>query len=300
MIKFNIRLIILLCSVAIMPVTTQAGFSIGGFSLGKSGDGEKEVDVGKMFDTIKEGKRAFGKISKKKEIEFGKQAASVILGAAPLSGNDALQQYVNKIGHWLVDHTERKDLPWKFGVLETNSVNAFAAPGGYIFITQGLIDKLDNEAELACVLAHEIAHVLRRHHLLAVKKNARFKMTTNMVSLAAKGKDQKSVDKVVGGVKELYARGLDKNDEFEADHMGMVIAARSGYDPYALMAVLHTLDSVNPDDRAMALWFKTHPKPAKRLEKLDETIKEKLEKYAEQALGQDRFHTLSTATFTRN
>ena len=180
---------------------------------------------------------------------MGQGIASNLLGAAPLLGNDAVQKYVNQVGRWLAMHTERADLPWHFAVLEDNDVNAFAAPGGYIFITKGLLVRMRSESELAGVLAHEIAHVLRKHHLEAIKKTARASV---MADLAQETLQQSGVPPALGNLihvgTEIYARGLDKSDEYEADRMGVVIAARAGYDPYGLPAVLQTLQGMNPAD----------------------------------------------------
>ncbi|MHB1292110.1 MAG: M48 family metallopeptidase, partial [Sulfuricella sp.] len=201
-----------------------------------------------------------------------------------------MQKYVDQMGRWLALQTERPDLNWHFGVLDSPNINAFAAPGGYIFITQGLLLKLRNEAELAGVLAHEIAHVLRRHHLNAIQKNARVGIVADVLSIARQDKQHsETLDKVVNAGTELYARGLDKDDEFEADRMGVIIAARAGYDPYALPAVLQTLDAMNPQDSGLALMFKTHPAPASRLELLDRTMQSSLDKYAGQPTLAARF-----------
>ena len=100
--------------------------------------------------------------------------------------NEALQRYVNRVGRWLTLHTERPGLPWHFGVLDHPNVNAFAAPGGYIFVTRGLVEKMHSEAELAGVLAHEIAHVLRKHHLNAIQKAAGTGMVADALSFAAR------------------------------------------------------------------------------------------------------------------
>src|SRR5690606_22482768 len=153
---------------------------------------------------------------------------------------------------------------------DTDSLNAFAAPGGYVFITRGLLLNMRNEAELAGVMAHEISHVLKRHHLNAIQKNAQTGLVADLASMAAgSSKNAGLADKAIGASTELYARGLDKDDEFEADRMGVVLAARAGYDPYGLPAVLQTLDGMNSQDSGLALMFKTHPAPQKRLELLD-------------------------------
>jgi predicted Zn-dependent protease len=224
------------------------------------------------------------------EVEIGKGVAANLLGAAPLMQDDNLQAYVNRVGWWLVRHTERNDLDWRFGVLDTDSLNAFAAPGGYIFITRGLLMNLRNESELAGVLAHEIAHVLRRHHLAAIQKNAQTGIIADLASMAVESSQYGSLaEKAIATSTELYARGLDKSDEYEADRMGVVIAARAGYDPYGLPSVLHTLDGMNSQDAGLSLMFKTHPTPQSRLQLLDAAMSGKLDQLNQHNQVTDRF-----------
>jgi len=204
---------------------------------------------------------------------MGGGIASNLLGAMPLLKNPAVQRYVNDIGRWLALQTERPDLPWQFAVVDDEDVNAFASPGGYIFITKGLLMNMKTEAELAGVLAHEISHVIRKHHLEAIKKGARQELMTEFVATAVKEKNgNPNLIKLANAGTELYARGLDKEDEFEADRMGVVIAARAGYDPYGLPAVLQTLQTLNPKDSKLALMFKTHPSLITRLDRLDQLM----------------------------
>ena len=231
-----------------------------------------------------------GAIDEPHEIEIGSGIASSLLGAAPLVKDQAVQQYVNKIGLWLALQTERPDLPWHFGVLDSNNVNAFATPGGYVFITRGLLQRMHSEDELAGVLAHEISHVIKRHHLVAIQKGAKRGLMTDLAGMAVSQHANSAVlDKVISAGTELYARGLDKGDEYEADRMGVVIAARAGYDPFGLPAVLQTLDSINVKDSSFALMFKTHPTPLSRLQALDSTMGMALDAYAHRGLPNPRF-----------
>lgn len=253
------RAMILLCLLA-------AALPAAAFDLGS-------IDWQKAVDTVQKVQKANTDIDEPQEIALGEGIASNLLGAAPLLDNPAAQQYVNRVGRWLALQTERPDLPWQFGVLDDNDVNAFAAPGGYVFITKGLLAQMNSEAELAGVLAHEISHVLRKHHLQAIKKGARTELLSDLANEALKGKGANpALNKLVSAGTEVYARGLDKSDEFEADRMGVVIAARGGYDPYGLPAVLQTLQSINPSDSSVALMFKTHPALADRLSLLDKEM----------------------------
>lgn len=248
-----------------------------------------ELNINKLVDAI--GKvKDLKPVDDKGEAEIGSGVAANLLGAAPLVQDDKLQAYVSRLGWWLAMQTERADLPWRFGVLDSDTVNAFAAPGGYVFITRGLLLRMRNEAELASVLGHEIAHVLRRHHLNAIQKSARTGLMADLASLAASSSEHAALaEKAIGAGTELYARGLDKDDEFEADRMGVVIAARAGYDPYGLPAVLQTLEAANAQDSNLALMFKTHPAPQQRLELLDGLMTGSMDKYASQPVVADRF-----------
>lgn len=239
------------------------------------------LDFGKLKDTFSKVKQATGTVSEEDEIKIGGLIVSTLLGAAPLVQNPQLQQYVNQVGRWVALQTERPDLPWVFSVIDSENVNAFAAPGGYIVLTKGLFMALNSEAELAGVLGHEIAHVLQHHHLDALKKNARLDLLGDaLVASTDDRKKRKKLDKVVSAGTALYARGLDREDEYEADRVGAVLLARAGYDPYAFLDVLTTLDSLNPNDKHMALLLKTHPPFSERLGQMDKVMEGRLDSYA--------------------
>lgn len=246
------------------------------------------LDINRILDTAKSAQRAATDVGEKDEIEIGRELASTLLGAAPLVANEAMQRYVQSVGRWLASQTERPDLPWQFGVLDAPQLNAFATPGGYILVTRGLLERMRSEAELAGVLAHEIAHVLQKHHLKAIQKSGQVGLATGVLSLAIQDRNSLARDKLISFGTEMYSRGLDRGDELEADRLGVVIAARAGYDPYGLPAVLLTLQAMNPEDSGLALMFKTHPKPAERLEAIEKQSP-LLDAYAGQPQLEDRF-----------
>ncbi|HMJ50227.1 MAG TPA: M48 family metalloprotease [Burkholderiales bacterium] len=247
-----------------------------------------QLDLGKVKDLVTHAGQ-LRDVNEKEEVEIGSGIASNLLGAAPLVPDANVQKYVNLIGSWVAQQSERSNLQWHFGVLDTNDVNAFATPGGYVFITKGLLLKMQSEAELAGVLGHEIGHVLKKYHLKAIQKNAQMGLFADAFSIAAQsGKNTAAFTKVVGAGTELYARGLDKEDEFEADRIGVVLAARAGYDPYGLPLVLQTLADLNPQDSSLALMFKTHPAPTARLEALGKEMTV-LDRYAAQPELATRF-----------
>ena len=251
-----------------------------------------DFDFNKALDIVKKVQQANKTVDEPEEIEIGHGIASNLLGASPLMPDNKVQQYVNQVGRWVSLHTERPDLPWQFGVLESSDINAFATPGGTIFITQGLLQRMNNESELAGVLAHEMVHVLRKHHLAALQKGARMDLASDLAGEALKNKaDPAILDKAIKAGTEVYARGLDKNDEFEADRMGIVIATRAGYDPYGLPAVLQMLDASNAQDSSLALMFKTHPAPRDRLSLLDKEMGDRFEAYTAPTQTDKRFNS---------
>jgi beta-barrel assembly-enhancing protease len=250
-----------------------------------------DFDFKQVLDIAKKAQQANKSIEEPEEIEIGHGIAANLLGASPLLPDKKMQQYVNQVGRWLSLQTERPDLPWQFGVLESTDINAFATPGGTIFITRGLLLKLNNESELAGVLAHEMVHVLRKHHLEALQKGARMNIASELAGKALKDKSDPAVmDKAIKAGTEVYARGLDKNDEFEADRMGIVIATRAGYDPYGLPAVLLMLDASNAQDSSLALMFKTHPAPRSRLSLLDKLMGDRFDSYPVPSQTDKRFN----------
>jgi predicted Zn-dependent protease len=233
----------------------------------------------------------FGKTSTEDEIRIGKQIAGNLLGASPLVKDDTLQKYVNTVGRWVALQSSRPDLPWQFGVIDSDDINAFAAPGGFVFLTKGLYKRLHNEAELAGVLAHEIAHVSQRHHLELLRKSALIGALAQVVTKQVQGGDQ-AVQNLIGNGAEMLARGLDKDAEYEADRIGVVYAARSGYDAWGLPAVLQDMAALNTQDNRLALLYKTHPTAADRVSHLGDAVESRFDNLAAGKEFSDRFYRI--------
>lgn len=259
----------------------------------------KKLDLDKVKGITQSVTKSVKPMSREEEMAFGKDVAAKILGGAPPVTDKELQDYVNQVGLWLAMQTDKPDLPWRFAVLDDNGVNAFTAPGGYVFITRGLLLRCRDEAELAGVLAHEIIHVSDRHIVKAVQKGSRYESFANVAGLYS---DQKGKDtaKLVGNfTAEFFSRGYDKEEEFAADRKGVVIAARAGYDPYGLAGVLQTLASINPESDAVSLMFKTHPDSGQRLELLTTAMEGRLDQYADHPKLADRFTRVVQAHVAR-
>jgi predicted Zn-dependent protease len=250
-----------------------------------------EFNLGKLGDVVKsviENKDAFLEVSEAREVEIGQGLSARLLGAVPLVKDDRIQAYVSRVGLWVALQSQRPGLPWTFGVLDTKTVNAFAAPGGFVFITSGLMATLSNEAELAGVLAHEISHVVKRHHLAALQTVARTRLGAEVAATIATDARGLSDALVNAGV-ELFAKGLDQGDELEADARGVVLAARAGYDPYGLAAVLEALAAREATDEYLTFMLSTHPSAADRLESLDANLDDRFDSLASAGTVEPRF-----------
>lgn len=247
----------------------------------------RAVELGAVIDAFQ---RAFFSSGLHEEEQIGYAAAATILGATHPVDNPEVQRYVNRVGLWIALQSERPDLHWQFAVVDSEDIDAFAAPGGYVFITRGLLLRLNSESELAGVLGHEISHVVLKHHLKALQAAARTSLVGQVASykLAQNGQNSAVFDQASTAARNLYSKGLDKDDEFEADRAGVILAARAGYDPYGLLAVLQTLENVDPNSNRMQLLLATNPSPEARIEALSK-ITGSLDEYGGNGEGNERF-----------
>ena len=211
--------------------------------------------------------------SLQEELTTGKVVSAQLLGAARLFPNPALQRYVNLVGRRVAEQGGRKEINWSFGVVDSTALNAFAAPGGYILVTSALLQILDTEDELAAVLGHEVAHVVRKHHYRVIRKQQMLEFGANAVSIG--GEAGAMADKLSGMVANVMARGLDKSAEYEADRDGMVYAARAGYDASALIRVMEKLANASKDESGKLL-MATHPSANDRSISLAKSVNDEL------------------------
>ncbi|MBE9611010.1 M48 family metalloprotease [Chitinilyticum piscinae] len=254
-------------------------------------------NINKALDVAKNANEASREWTPEQEAALGDEIAARMLGAKPLVKNAALQRYVNQVGEWVASQSDKPDFKWRFAVIEDETVNSFAMPGGVIFITKGLWDRLKNESELAAVLGHEITHVTRHHHLDAMRAEAKKNAVSSLTDLAVStqsGKKNENLAKMGNnafkglGMEGLYTRGLDKDLEYEADVTGMVLLARAGYNPYAMVTVLQMLEGFNRNPGGLPL-FNTHADPRARQDVIEASIGDKLDSYAGNVEQTSRF-----------
>lgn len=227
------------------------------------------------------------------EIDFGREVAAHILGRAPLSQDKALNEYVNRVGKAVAAHSNRPELDFRFAVIESDQVNAYAAPGGYIFITTGALALMKDEAELAGVLAHEVAHVVERHIVdelnIAASGDSIINGASRFIGGAGDPARVAFLQAVEKAMEILFESGLKKDDELEADRVGAGLLAHTGYDPSALKRYLERLRA-HQRPEAFAVLSHTHPSFDERLSQLEaEMVKQGLSELKRPTL-EDRFN----------
>lgn len=179
----------------------------------------------------------------------------------------AVHKYVSLVGLTLAKSSDRPELPWTFIVLDTDGVNAFASPGGYVHITRGALGLIKSEAELAGVLGHEIAHVTRKHTINALRKGSAVKIGTAAASSRAS-----FLGSVANRVYEnVLENAYDRGDELDADKVGVQFAGKAGYDATALGTFLQRLDDRNKDQAERNGLFASHPDTKERIDKANAT-----------------------------
>lgn len=183
--------------------------------------------------------------------------------------NEALQRYVNLVGNSVARNSRRATIPYRFVVLDSQVRNAFAAPGGIIFISRGLLDLLDNEAELAAVLAHEVGHVAEKHALKSIRRAQFLQGAATITAATMKGSEGKKFESMIGDLQStLFDKGLDQGMEFEADQAALETVYRTGYAPSALVSVLRKLQKEEAGEAKSGSWFSTHPPLDERIARL--------------------------------
>ena len=183
--------------------------------------------------------------------------------------NPQLQRYVALVGQSVAQLSDRPNIPYHFSILNTEEPNAFAAPGGYVFVSLGLLRLIQNESQLAGVLGHEIAHINKKHALQTIQRSKTLQGVSSL-SLSLMDKDPAIFGKLIDEVSGvLFTRGLDKDLEYEADQVGLEYAYRVGYSPGGLSDFIKTLAGASGSH---SIFFSTHPSPKNRYERLKSLI----------------------------
>lgn len=230
------------------------------------------VTMGGCARNLATGERHLNLTSEAQEIAMGQQADKQISASLGLYPDEALQRYIQQLGSKLAATSERPNLPWTFRVVDDPVVNAFALPGGFIYVTRGILAHLSNEAELAGVLGHEIGHVTAQHsvHRMATQQLTQLGLGVGTI---LKPELQRYAELAGAGLGLLFLK-FSRDDENQADELGVRYMTRAGNDPHQLGAVMTMLDRISggSDGGRVPEWLATHPSPDNRREHIAEII----------------------------
>jgi predicted Zn-dependent protease len=262
----------------------------------------------------------------KAEVEIGRNMAGRLLQYYGTYGDEGAISYVNQVGNYVASYGDYPDRKYMFAILDTDAVNAFACPGGYILITMGTLRAVNNEAELAAILGHETAHVGKQHMFNTLKAleqreldkiekendkkgkvkvpyeakvrerpkpQSKSELASLIVKISSGGGAAFSVLQAAkAGMSVMMEKGLDQKLEYEADHEGVKYAIRAGYDPKAMNEFLGRLES-KKNVKNMKVISKTHPSISDRKKHIEELLTEMKANEIIGADGKDRFQQFS-------
>jgi predicted Zn-dependent protease len=213
------------------------------------------------------GQRELALVSEAQEIQMGRESAQQVEQSLGLVKDDALQQYVQRVGAKLAGDSERPALPWTFRVVDDPSPNAFALPGGFIFVTRGMMNLMTNEAELASVLGHEIGHVTARHSVQQISRGQLAQLGLGLGAILAPQAAQQYGQLAGTGLQLLFLK-YGRDDERQADELGFKYAVNESYDVRYMADVFAALQRLGAasGQSPVPSWMSTHPDPGERVE----------------------------------
>jgi predicted Zn-dependent protease len=222
------------------------------------------------------GEKQFALMSEAEEIQMGRQLDQQVRQEMGVYNDPDLQRYVEEIGLELARSSHRPNLPWSFAIVNSPAINAFALPGGFIYLTRGIMAYLGDEAELAGVLGHEIGHVTARHSVEQYSRATGANLGLTVASIFFPGA-RPYADLASMGLGILFLKH-GRDDEMQADRLGAEYAAKSGWDPSGVTGMLRTLgrldENAGGDRRGVPGWLATHPEPAARVAQVDATVQQ--------------------------
>ncbi len=200
--------------------------------------------------------------------------------------NEGLQNYIDSLGQRIARVSHKPDLQYHFLAVEDESVNALALPGGYVFVTKGMLKKLTTEAQLAAILAHELVHIVARHASAAMSREIGIEI---LLSAVTSDKTPRGVLTAAGLTRQILGLRYSRSDEREADLVGMDYLAAAGYNPYGMVETMQMLE--NQQQIRPIEFFSTHPNPENRIAYLTQKIQTDHHNLAALKTGKDDYLT---------
>ena len=267
--------------------------SLGSQVLGHTGMSSSQINttmsVGKNLATVKTG------LTEEEEYYLGRGVAAMVFSKYKPLNNSALNSYVNKVGRVVASVSERPEAfnGYHFLVLDSSEINAFAAPGGFVFITKGLLKLAPDEDALAGILAHEVSHVVLGHGVKAITQAS---LTQAFMVIGKEAADTYSPgdlkiltstfgDSVSNVFETVLGKGYSRSQEYDSDAMAVKLAKEAGYNPNGLANTLAALEK----QKGEAGWYSTHPSATDRLEEIEDDSKPSSEMTPAEAVRKKRF-----------
>jgi predicted Zn-dependent protease len=238
------------------------------------------------------GKQQLNLYSEAEEIEMGKQADEEIVASVGLYEDPELQDYVADLGMQIASSSERPHLPWSFKIVDDPAVNAFALPGGYVYITRGLLTHLESEAELVAVLGHEVGHVTARHGVNQASKQALAMAGVGIGLAIFVDPDVEDLAGIAAGLgMSLLFLKYGRDDERQADDLGLRYVVRTGHDPRQMPELFSVLEGVEKVAGVGRLpnWLSTHPNPGARRERIQKEVAALQEDFSQAVVNRDGY-----------
>jgi predicted Zn-dependent protease len=208
-------------------------------------------------------------VNERQEQQLGDRVAAQVNATVPLVHDGPLVAYVNDVGRLLARHSDRPNVPYRFYIVDTDQVNAFALPGGYVYVNRGLIERTRNASELSAILAHEIGHVAARHGARNLQRELRTSSLVGILYQMILGREPAILDQDalnLGGA--LWSASNSRADEAEADRLAVKYLIRTGVDPSGMLALMRRLmaeERAHPEPGHQVAWFSTHPTTESRV-----------------------------------
>jgi predicted Zn-dependent protease len=235
------------------------------------------------------GRRQVSLVSESQEIQIGRESDPAITAQmGGIYGDSALQRYVRDLGLRLSASSERPALPWSFRLLDDDLVNAFALPGGFVYITRGILGYMNSEAELVAVLGHEIGHVTARHSANQITRMQLGQLGLGLGMILSE--TVRSYGQAVATGMQLLFLKYGRDDEREADALGFRYMTRLQYNPHGMTDIMRMLDSTRPESGGgPPNWLSTHPDPGDRVSANEQRIAQSGADYTPFAINRDAF-----------
>ena len=216
-------------------------------------------------------------VNERQEQQIGDRVAAQVNAQVPMVHDAALNAYVTGLGRSITRNSGRPGVPFKFYIVDTDQVNAFALPGGHVYVNRGLTERTRSQAELAAVIAHEVAHVAARHGVRNLQRQLRTSSLVSVMYRMILGREPEILDQDalnLGGA--LWSASNSRAEESEADQLAVKYLIRSGVDPHGMVKLLRRLlaeEKSNPGPGEQVAWFASHPTTESRVRNTEREIR---------------------------